>query len=57
MTRMTMEENVSILKEQLDAADAIVIGAGAGLETAAGYSYEGKRFDRYFSDFEEKNHF
>jgi len=28
---MTMEENVSILKEQLDAADAIVIGAGAGL--------------------------
>ena len=57
MTRMTMEENVSILKEQLDAADAIVIGAGAGLYTAAGYSYEGKRFDRYFSDFEEKNPF
>ena len=57
MTRMTMEENVSILKEQLDAADAIVIGAGAGLSTAAGYQYEGERFDRYFSDFEEKYHF
>ncbi len=42
------------LKEAFYNADAIVIGAGAGLSTAAGFSYSGERFQRYFSDFEEK---
>ena len=42
------------LKEELEKADAVVIGAGAGLSTAAGYVYSGERFKRYFSDFEEK---
>ena len=32
----------------------VVIGAGAGLSTAAGFTYSGERFDRYFSDFGEK---
>ena len=31
-------------------ADAVVIGAGAGLSTAAGYTYSGERFQHYFSD-------
>lgn len=35
----------------LDQADAVFIGAGAGLSTAAGLSYTGARFDRWFSDF------
>ena len=35
-------------------ADAVLIGAGAGLSTAAGFVYAGERFKRYFSDFEEK---
>lgn len=48
------EESIRILKEQLTTADAIVIGAGAGLSTAAGYTYGGKRFQTYFSDFTEK---
>ena len=39
---------------KIQEADAIVIGAGAGLSTAAGYEYAGERFNRYFSDFEEK---
>lgn len=45
------EEAIQILKNQLDTADAVVIGAGAGLSTAAGYVYTGKRFQEYFSDF------
>ena len=31
-----------------------MIGAGAGLSTSAGYEYSGERFEKYFSDFEEK---
>lgn len=42
------------LKEKLDAADTVLIGAGAGLSTSAGFTYSGERFHRYFSDFEEK---
>ncbi len=47
------EENLRRLKSELETADAIVIGAGAGLSTAAGLTYSGERFDRYFSDFKE----
>ena len=42
------------LREALASADALVIGAGAGLSAAAGFSYSGERFERYFSDFGEK---
>ena len=42
------------LKKEIDTADAIVIGAGAGLSTAAGFTYSGERFQKYFSDFEGK---
>lgn len=42
------------LRSALDAADAVVIGAGAGLSTSAGFTYSGERFERYFSDFAEK---
>lgn len=42
------------LREALDEADAVVIGAGAGLSTAAGFTYGGERFERYFGDFREK---
>ena len=42
------------MKEKLQNADAIVIGAGAGLSTAAGFTYSGERFDKYFSDFGQK---
>ena len=47
------EENMKRLKNEIENADAIVIGAGAGLSTAAGYTYSGERFDRYFFDFKE----
>ena len=42
------------LHKALVEADAIVIGAGAGLSTSAGFAYNGERFKKYFSDFIEK---
>jgi len=48
------EENIQRLKSEIETADAIVIGAGAGLSTAAGLTYSGERFERYFSDFKER---
>lgn len=52
----TYSDNIKRLKETLDAADAVVIGAGAGLSTAAGLTYSGKRFEEHFADFIEKYH-
>ena len=46
--------NINRLKEKIETADAILIGAGAGLSTSAGFEYSGERFDRYFSDFKAK---
>ena len=48
------EEAIQKLKTEIDAADAVVIGAGAGLSTSAGFIYNGERFHRYFSDFKER---
>ena len=50
----SFSEQTARLKAALDDADAVVIGAGAGLSTSAGYEYSGERFEKYFSDFEEK---
>ena len=41
-------------KKAIDEADYIIIGAGAGLSTAAGIDYTGKRFEKYFKDFIEE---
>lgn len=49
--RGTKEENVERLKQELATAEAIVIGAGAGLSTAAGFTYGGERFQQWFPDF------
>ena len=42
------------LQKALREADAVVVGAGAGLSAAAGFSYSGARFEAYFSDFAAK---
>ena len=39
------------LKEELGTADAVVVGAGSGLSTSAGFIYTGERFQKYFKDF------
>ena len=48
------EERIARLKKEIEAADAVVIGAGAGLSTSAGLTYSGERFERYFFDFARK---
>ena len=50
-------DNVARLQEKLAAADAVVIGAGAGLSASAGFTYTGERFQKYFADFIAKYHF
>lgn len=45
---------INRLRECIEAADSVVIGAGAGLSTSAGFVYHGERFENYFSDFEKK---
>ena len=42
------------LKQALETAEAVLMGAGAGLSTSAGFTYSGERFERYFSDFHQK---
>ena len=49
-----LSSKINRLKTEIDSADAVVIGAGAGLSTSAGFTYDGERFKKYFSDFEEK---
>lgn len=50
-------KEIAKLREILDSAECVVIGAGAGLSASAGFSYSGERFKKYFSDFEAKYHF
>ncbi|MCC8356528.1 MAG: Sir2 silent information regulator family NAD-dependent deacetylase [Oscillospiraceae bacterium] len=47
-------DNIDRLKHELETADAIVIGAGAGLSTSAGMHYSGERFEKTFADFHRK---
>lgn len=47
-------EQIKNLQTALSEADTVVIGAGAGLSTSAGFNYTGERFEKYFSDFAEK---
>ena len=51
---MNYTESCSKLKNALENADAVVIGAGAGLSASAGFTYSGKRFEENFADFIEK---
>lgn len=55
---MTQTENpkqaIEKVNQIMHHADAVVIGAGAGLSTSAGFTYSGKRFEENFSDFIEK---
>ena len=44
-------EDIKLLKEKIENADAIVIGAGAGLSTSAGFIYNGEIFKKYMFDF------
>ena len=47
-------DKIARLKHIFDTADAVIIGAGAGLSASAGFAYDGERFEKYFSDFHKK---
>ena len=47
-------EQLERLQTALQDCDAVVIGAGSGLSTAAGFTYTGERFEQHFSDFAQK---
>ena len=53
-TTRNCSAEIDRLRKEIQTADAIVIGAGAGLSTAAGFTYSGERFEKLFSDFEAK---
>ncbi|MBR0172289.1 MAG: hypothetical protein IJQ21_05810 [Lachnospiraceae bacterium] len=53
----TYSDHIMRLRDAISNADSIVIGAGAGLSTAAGFIYTGARFEQHFSDFIDKYHF
>ena len=48
------ENEIVRLRTAIEEADAVVVGAGAGLSTAAGFTYAGERFERLFPDFIKK---
>ena len=50
----TYNEKIQSLGNAIEEADAVIIGAGAGLSTSAGFVYDGERFEKYFGDFKEK---
>ena len=50
-------DNIAELRAKIEAADAIVIGAGAGLSASAGFVYDGERFSQYFSDLKKNMDF
>ena len=53
----TYSEEVKRLKSEIKNADAVLIGAGAGLSTAAGFIYDGENFRKHFGDFGDKYRF
>ncbi|MBR3644579.1 MAG: Sir2 silent information regulator family NAD-dependent deacetylase [Parasporobacterium sp.] len=50
-------DGINLLKKTLDEAESVIIGAGAGLSTSAGFIYTGERLEKYFSDFIGRYHF
>ena len=50
----SFSDKITQVDEKINSTDAVIIGAGAGLSTSAGFTYSGERFDKYFSDFKEK---
>ncbi|MDE7258738.1 MAG: Sir2 silent information regulator family NAD-dependent deacetylase [Lachnospiraceae bacterium] len=54
---MSTTNEISAFRQALEQAETVIVGAGAGLSTAAGFTYSGERFQTYFGDFASKYHF
>lgn len=50
----TYSAQIDRLKNEMESADAVVIGAGAGMSVSAGMAYDGERFKKHFADFHSK---
>lgn len=48
-----MRREIADVKSQIQMADAVIVGAGSGFSSAAGFTYGGQRFKTWFSDFEQ----
>ena len=53
-TNDSFAQQIERLSAALQEADAVLIGAGAGLSAAAGLTYAGERFQKHFADFAAK---
>ncbi len=53
----TQVSQIARLQAAFNDADAVLLGAGAGLSASAGFTYSGERFQKYFQDFSDKYHF
>ena len=53
----SLNERIEKLRNLIETSDHIIIGAGAGLSTAAGIEYGGERFKKHFADFIKKYDF
>ena len=51
------QTDINVARRALAQADAVLIGAGSGLSTAAGLTYQGRRFHQHFADFIARYHF
>lgn len=54
---MSTTNEISALRQALEQAETVIVGAGAGLSTSAGFTYSGERFHSYFGDYASKYHF
>ena len=50
----SVDDKIIQIAEKIKEADAIIIGAGAGLSTSAGFTYSGERFNKNFADMGQK---
>lgn len=57
MDMFDQDDQIGWLKAAILDCDSIIVGAGAGLSTAAGLTYTGGRFERYFGDFAARYRF
>ena len=54
MFHTSYSKQIQKIKQAISQADAVIVGAGAGLSTAAGYRYSGEIFATYFADFRDR---
>lgn len=49
-----LKNAIERLKKAVEKYNTVIIGAGAGLSASAGFTYDGERFRKHFSDFQYK---